>query len=108
MIKDKTSKAYLSALQRVIDFYIQYGYSVCTIRCDAGSTEADTEVIRTLNKDHHNHVHPIAVKHQNQNPVEPNSWSRMSYGGPAASQKQTVVPCSSGLDSYDELSSSFK
>ena len=70
MVRDKTSKTYLSALQSVISFYNQYGYSVRIIRCDAGTTEADTEVVRTLNKDHHIHVDPAAVEHQNQNPVE--------------------------------------
>ena len=70
MVRDKSSKTYLSALQSVISFYNQYGYSVRIIRCDAWSTEADTEVVRTLNKDHHIHVDPAAVEHQNQNPVE--------------------------------------
>ena len=70
MVKDKTSKTYLLALQLVIHFYNQYGYSVRIIRCDAGSTEADSEVIRVLNKDHLVHVDPAAIEHQNQNPVE--------------------------------------
>ena len=70
MVKDKSSKTYLAALQLVINFYNQYGYSVRVIRCDAGSTEADIEVIQSLNKHHHIHVDPAAVEHQNQNPVE--------------------------------------
>ena len=39
-------------------------------RCDAGSTEADASVIKTLNSEHHIHVDPAAVEHQKQNPVE--------------------------------------
>ena len=70
LVKDRTAKTYLSALRQVIQFYNQYGFSVRAVRCDAGSTEADSEVIRTLNNDFHVHVDPAAVEHQNQNPVE--------------------------------------
>ena len=70
LVKDRTAKTYLGALRQVIQFYNQYGFSVRAVRCDAGSTEADTEVIRVLNDDFHVHVDPAAVEHQSQNPVE--------------------------------------
>ena len=75
LVKDRTAKTYLRSLRQVIQFYNQYGYSVRIVRCDAGSTEADTEVVRTLNDDFYIHVDPAAVEHQNQNPVEREAYT---------------------------------
>jgi hypothetical protein len=48
MVKNKSAASYLDALQRVITFYNSHGHTVRRLRCDAGSTEADAEVIEHL------------------------------------------------------------
>ena len=48
MVKNKTAASYLDALQQVITFYNSYGHTIRKLRCDAGSTEADAEVIEHL------------------------------------------------------------
>ena len=70
MVKDKTAKTYLSAVDKVIKFYNSYGQKVEKIRCDAGSTENDSGVVEFLNKTHFIKVNTVAVEHQNQNFVE--------------------------------------
>ena len=70
MVKNKNASTYLDALQRVIVFYNSHGYTVRKLRCDAGSTEADAEVIEHLATHHKIVVDPAGVGKQSQNPVE--------------------------------------
>jgi len=70
MVKNKAAASYLDALQRVIVFYNSYGHTVSKIRCDAGTTEADAEVIEYLAIHHKIVVDPAGVGKQSQNPVE--------------------------------------
>ena len=72
MVKDKTADTYLIALQKVINFYNSHGHVVETLRCDAGTTENDDNVVAHLNKHHSIVVQPAAVGKQSQNPVERN------------------------------------
>ena len=58
MVKDKTASTYLQALQRVITFYNSHGHTVRKLRCDAGTTEADAEVIEYLDTHHKITVDP--------------------------------------------------
>ena len=70
LVKDKTAKTYMNAVEQVIEFYNSHGFPVEKIRCDAGSTENDSTVVSTLNTKHFIKVDPAAVEHQNQNFVE--------------------------------------
>jgi hypothetical protein len=70
MVKNKSAASYLDALQRVITFYNSHGHTVRKLRCDAGSTEADTEVVQHLATHHKIVVDPAGVGKQSQNPVE--------------------------------------
>jgi hypothetical protein len=70
MVKNKTAASYLDSLQRVIIFYNSHGHTVSKIRCDAGTTEADAEVIEHLAIHHKIVVDPAGVGKQSQNPVE--------------------------------------
>ncbi len=65
MVKSKDAATYLSALQLVISYYNSHGHVVKKIRCDAGSTEADTSVIEHLAIRHKIVVDPAAVGKQN-------------------------------------------
>jgi hypothetical protein len=70
MVKNKAASSYLNALQRVIIFYNSHGHTVRKLRCDAGTTEADSEVIEHLALHHKIVVDPAGVGKQSQNPVE--------------------------------------
>jgi hypothetical protein len=69
MVKNKTAASYLDSLQRVIIFYNSHGHTVSKIRCDAGTTEADAEVIEHLALHHKIVVDPAGVGKQSQNPM---------------------------------------
>lgn len=48
MVKNKTASSYLDALLRVIIFYNSNGNTISKIRCDAGTTEENAEIIERL------------------------------------------------------------
>ena len=70
LVKDKSAKTYLDAVESVIQFYNCHGFLVHKLRCDAGSTENDQSVVAILGAKYSVKVDAAAVEHQNQNFVE--------------------------------------
>ena len=70
VLRSRDAATYLSALQLVIAYCNSHGHVIKKIRCDAGSTEADTTVIEHLAIHHKIVVDPAGVGKQSQNPVE--------------------------------------